>query len=294
MHKRSRKRWLLWVAIAIGMAIFGLYIILPFSFGVAAILPAQTTVGSPPDGFTDTTFVTQDGVSLAGWYKPTANGAVILLLHGAGGSREDVRPYAELLARHGYGVLAFDQRGHGSSGGKTNRLGWQGTQDIGAAIKSLQALPEIERIGGLGLSMGGEALLGAAAEYPALSAIVADGATRRSTQELLALPSERSLVRNFTARVMYAAVQVLSGEKSPAPLLEAMVASPATKFLLIAGGANNLEVAFNELFADTLGEQATLWIAPDTPHTGAFIRFPQEYEQRVIAFFDEALLGNSR
>ncbi len=237
MHKRSRKRWLLWVAIAIGIAIFGLYIVLPVSFGVAAILPGNTTVGSPPDGFTDTTFVTQDGVPLAGWYKPPANGAVILLLHGAGGSREDVRPYAELLARHGYGVLAFDQRGHGSSGGKTNRLGWQGTQDIGAAIDSLQALPEVERTGGLGLSMGGEALLGAAAEYPALSAIVADGATRRSTQELLALPSERSLVRNFTARVMYAAVQVLSGDKPPAPLLEAMVASPATQFLLIAGGA---------------------------------------------------------
>jgi len=205
-----------------------------------------------------------------------------------------VRPYAELLARHGYGVLAFDQRGHGSSGGKTNRLGWQGTQDIGAAIDSLQALPEVERIGGLGLSMGGEALLGASAEYPALSAIVADGATRRSTQELLALPSERSLVRNFTARVMYAAVEVLSSEKPPVPLLEAMVASPTTQFFLIAGGAKSLEVTFNELFADTLGKRAVLWIAPDAPHTGALSRYPQEYEQRVIAFFDEFLLGNSQ
>ena len=206
------------MAIALGLAIFGLYIVLPVSFGVAAIIPGNTTVGSPPGGFTDTTSVTQDGVPLAGWYKPPANGAVILLLHGAGGSREDVRPFAELLARHGYGVLAFDSRGHGSSSGKTNRLGWQGTRDIGAAIESLQALPEVERIGGLGLSMGGEALLGAAAEYPALSAIVADGATRRSTQELLALPSERSLIRNFSARMMCAAVQVLSAEKPPAPL----------------------------------------------------------------------------
>ena len=72
-----------------------------------------------------------------------------------------------------------------------------------------------------------------------------------------------------------------------------MLASPATNFLMIAGGANNLEVAFNELFADTHGERATLWIARDTPHTGAFSRYPQEYEQTVIAFFDEALLGNS-
>jgi len=67
MLKRSRKRWLLWVAIALGLAIFGLYIVLPVSFGVAAIIPGHTTVGSPPGGFTDTTFVTQDGVPLAGW-----------------------------------------------------------------------------------------------------------------------------------------------------------------------------------------------------------------------------------
>ena len=54
--------------------------------------------------------------------------------------------------------------------------------------------------------------------------IAADGATTRSLDELLALPSERPLVRNFTARVMYAAVQILSGETPPVPLLD----SPAT------------------------------------------------------------------
>ena len=47
-----------------------------------------------------------------------------------------------------------------------------------------------------------------------MTAIVADGATRRSVDELLALPSERPLVRNFTARVMYAAVRILMGRKN--------------------------------------------------------------------------------
>lgn len=70
-----------------------------------------------------------------------------------------------------------------------------------------------------------------------------------------------------------------------------MVAAERTSFLLIVGGENEREVAFNELFAATVGERAALWIAPDAPHTGAFSRYPDEYEKRMIAFFDAALLG---
>jgi hypothetical protein len=102
------------------------------------------------------------------------------------------------------------------------------------------------------------------------------------------LPSERPLVRNFTARVMYAAVQILSGETPPEPLLNSMIATPATSYLLIAGGDNEREVAFNELFTASVGERTTLWIAPGAPHTGAFGLYPDEYERRVIAFFDAA------
>jgi hypothetical protein len=138
--------------------------------------------------------------------------------------------------------------------------------------------------------MGGEAMLGAAAQYPEIQAIAADGATRRSTAELLALESVRPLVRNFTARVMYLTVQLLSGETPPHPLLDSMITSGSTRFLLIAAGGDALETSFNQLFATTLGSRASLWIAPQVEHMGAFPRYPQEYEQRVIAFFESGLM----
>ena len=159
-----------------------------------------------------------------------------------------------------------------------------------AAAAYLQEQPEVTTIGGLGLSLGGEVLLGAASGVPALRAIVADGATQRSLDELRALPSERPLVRNFTARVMFATVQLLSGDDPPQPpLLESMVEAEGTTFLLIAAGSDTQEVDFNTLFAETVGERATLWVAPDASHTGAFKRYPDEYKRRVIAFFDAAL-----
>jgi fermentation-respiration switch protein FrsA (DUF1100 family) len=89
---------------------------------------------------------------------------------------------------------------------------------------------------------------------------------------------------------MYATVQVLSGQTPPKPLLTSMVEAKSAAFLLIAGGANRLEVSFNELFAKTVGSRSTLWVAPDASHVGAFSRYPDAYEQRVIAFFNQTLL----
>lgn len=286
MTPRSRRqRVLRWIITLIVAALVLLYIVLPIGMGAAATAPLKSAVGAPPIGFQAITLTTEDNVNLAGWYAPSNNGAAIILIHGAGGSREAVRGYAEMLTRHGYGVLALDLRGHGESAGISNRFGWQGTRDVGAALAYLQSQKDVTLIGGLGLSLGGEVLLGAASTYPALKAIIADGATQRCIEELTALPAEQPLVRNFTARVMYTAVQVLTGETPPKPLLDSMREAAGTRFLLIAAGANKREVAFNELFGDTLGARAELWVALDVPHTGAFGRYPVEYEQRVIEFF---------
>jgi hypothetical protein len=89
---------------------------------------------------------------------------------------------------------------------------------------------------------------------------------------------------------MYAAVQILSGETPPEPLLDSMMAAPSTSYLLITGGDNEMEVAFNELFTQSVDERANLWVASGAPHTGAFGLYPDEYQRRVIAFFDATIL----
>jgi len=277
-----------WMAIAVGVAVVGLYVLYPVAMGVAAVWPARTSVPAAPAGFVDVTFDTSKGETLAAWYRAGENEAAVIVLHGAGETRASVRGIAEFLAQSGYGVRAVDLRGHGESSGRTNRLGWQGTDDVRAAVRYLEAQGST-KIGGLGLSMGGEALLGAASEVRELRGIVADGATRRSVGELLALPSERPLYRNFTARIMFATAGLLSGDREPLPLLESIAAAPTTRFLFIAAGAKEREVEFNELFTRTLGERAALWVAPDAGHTQAFALYPDEYRARVLEFFSGSL-----
>ena len=132
-------------------------------------------------------------------------------------------------------------------------------------------------------------MLGAASRYPVIRAIVAEGATRRSTEELLALSEERPLVRSFTARLMYAVVDLLSGEQPPKPLLDSIKDTTGTRFLLIAAGTKPMEVSYNELFKKTLGDRAILWVVAGAEHTGAFSSHPTEYEQRVTDFFNQTV-----
>jgi fermentation-respiration switch protein FrsA (DUF1100 family) len=45
------------------------------------------------------------------------------------------------------------------------------------------------------------------------------------------------------------------------------------------------------LYYEAAGEPKRIWRVPGSEHTGGFDAQPAEYERRVVAFFDEALLG---
>ena len=101
-------------------------------------------------------FETADGLTLKGWYVPSRNGAAVIAAPGRAGSQKQAR----MLVRHGYGVLLFDRRGEGESQGDPNAFGWDASNDMRAAVAFLQRRPDVEngRIGGIGLSVGGETL----------------------------------------------------------------------------------------------------------------------------------------
>ena len=102
-------------------------------------------IGAPPGpGYRDVAFDAGDGVHLSGWYRPTRNGATILVLHGGGGDRTGAVAHARLLVRHGYGVLLYDARGRGRSEGVQNAWGWGWPKDVAGAIAFLKARPEVD------------------------------------------------------------------------------------------------------------------------------------------------------
>jgi uncharacterized protein len=115
-----------------------------------------------------------DGVALQGWlFTPSQrNGAGVMLLHGVGDTRLGMMAHADFLLRAGYTVLTPDARGHGSSGGATITYGVREADDVHRWADWMRA--RIDRLYGLGESMGAAILLQSLAREPRFRSVVAE------------------------------------------------------------------------------------------------------------------------
>ena len=193
--------------------------VVPFEFGYIATHVMRAAVADPELGAAheDVTLTTSDGLELEGWYVPSRNGAAVIAFPG----RTNPQPHARMLIEHGYGVLLFDRRGEGASDGDGNVFGWGGTRDIEAALDFLEERPDVdpERIGGLGLSVGGELMLQAATEDTRLAAVVSEGAGTRTLSEELVDNDANSLIWGFHSLVAKHIGVALFSHESPPPSL---------------------------------------------------------------------------
>jgi len=262
--------------------------------GVAYVTTHAGRAVVPPDrlgvAHEDVRFTTSDGLTLHGWYIPSRNRAAVISFPGRNGPQRQAR----MLARHGYGVLLFDRRGEGRSDGQPNTWGWSGERDVKAAIAWLQRRPDVDpdRIGGIGLSVGGEMMLEAAAETDALRAVVSEGAGARAFADELDHDYPNAVERvlaGVTYGVRTAAVGVFANQTPPRKL-EDLVGRIAPRPLLLINVTKDQLVP--RILADAVrsaGEPKELWEIPESRHVGGIVARPAEYERRVIAFLDGAL-----
>jgi MYXO-CTERM domain-containing protein len=275
--------------LAVAGAVVALFAVAPLSGGYLfahlgrPVVP-EANLGGP---YERVTFTTSDGLELAGWYVPSKNGAAVIAFPGRNGPQAQTR----MLARHGYGVLLFDRRGQGESEGDPHGFGWEGEKDIKAAIAFLQRRPDVdpERIGGLGLSVGGELMLHAAAETDDLKAVVSEGAGSRSVGEFREMPDAPILMHGVETMIT-AGLAVFSNSPPP-PLMQDMIGriAPRPVFLIWAPRGVDTEV-LNRGYFEAAGAPKTLWEIPESKHVGGLQARPEEYERRVVGFFDDALL----
>jgi pimeloyl-ACP methyl ester carboxylesterase len=239
------------------------------------------------------TFRTSDGVRLSAWYVPSRNHAALVTLPGSGSTRVATLGQATVLARHGYGVLMVDPRGQGRSGGRAMDAGWYGDRDVTAAVAFLRGLPGVDasRIGVLGLSMGGEEAIGAAAADPAIHAVVAEGATHRTAADKSGyLPGGiTGAIQRAMDRLTYATAALLSQAPPPTTLHSAIERATSTPFLLIAGGKVVDEPQAVAYLRTAAPDRVRTWTVPGASHVDALTTSPGGWTTRVVDFLDRAL-----
>jgi len=109
---------------------------------------------------------------------------VLVVSHGAGEFKENYLELASYLADRGIASLLLDMHGHGASGGRPFHVSMrEWVSDISAALDYLETRVDVdpERIGALGLSSGGSAILEAAVCDSRLKALIPLDATVMNT-----------------------------------------------------------------------------------------------------------------
>jgi dienelactone hydrolase len=287
-----------WRLLAVPAALVLLwFVLLPLTVAVNATSrpPGQLGPATPARyglAYQDVAFRTMDGVRLSAWYIPPRNGAAVVLLPGAGSTRTAVLGQAAVLARHGYGALLADTRGHGRSGGHAMDFGWWGDRDLAAAVSFLDRQPGIRagKIAVLGESMGGEQALAAAGSDSRIRAVVAEGATGQQLADHGWLPggTEGALQRGMEW-VMYTAAGLISGAPRPMSIPDAIRAAGGRPTLIIAGGSVADEPVAARWFRAASPATVQVWVVPHAGHTQGLAIAPQAWEAHVIGFLDAAL-----
>lgn len=244
--------------------------------------------------FEDVRLATQDGLALAAWYIPSTNGSAIVVQHGYRGARDTMLEAARLLHRHGYGVLLMDARAHGDSEGEMITFGLYEVLDVRTGLDYLLGRPEVDpdRIGALGNSQGAVTLLLAAAAYPAIQAVVADSPYAALEDEIA------TGVKTFTGLQPFPFAPLIrmfaeheSGFTADAvsPIRHVAQISPRPVFLLQGGLDTLVPPDTGQRLFDAAGDPKDLWFDAGVGHTTFLHDHPEEYERRVVGFFDKWL-----
>jgi len=284
------------------------------SIGLAMILayhpqlPVTQTPSSPGLSYRSVAFPSRDDhLLLRGWFIPgiLPNGHLtvertIIMAHGMHSNRATplMLSLSGALAHQGFAVLAFDMRGHGESPPAPLGGGYFEQRDVLGAVDFLRSdrlpYPELGHprfIGGWGISLGGVALLFAAAQEPAIRALVIDSA----------YASMESLIRHtfglafpFIPGTLVIA-HMLYGIDYYAVRPVDVVAKIAPRPILFINGANdNIVLPSNMTELATAASAASnahvqTWLVPNTGHIQAYPKMSNAYINRVTALFAAGL-----
>jgi uncharacterized protein len=251
----------------------------------------------------------EDHLLLRGWFIPgiLPDGLLtvertVIQVHGANNNRAMALDISAALARHGIAVLAFDLRGNGESTPAPSGAGYFEQRDILGAVDFLRSgplpYPELGRpqaIGGWGISLGGDALIYAAAQEPAIKAVVIDSAYATLAQFMehafgsytIFIPGTRLTAMMFYG-IDYANVRPVD-----------VIAKIAPRPIFLIQGAADTDVLPSNMTelasaaSSTQGADVQTWLVPNAHHIQAYNLVRNTYVDRLVTFFKTELRTES-
>ncbi|HVB65358.1 MAG TPA: alpha/beta hydrolase [Nitrolancea sp.] len=242
----------------------------------------------------EVTLPTSDGISLAGRFFPGTSRATIILSHGYGDNQDQMIAWADFLNRAGISVFTYDMRGRGQSGGAAVTLGAREQTDLVSVVDYLVTRSDVDpdKIGALGVSLGGSVTILAAAQDTRIKAVVNDSGfsdasnvVSTSFQKFVNIPAFP--FAPVTVRIAEWRTGADMNDVRPVAVIGKISPRP---IFIIHGLADTLVPPSNsERNLAAAGEPKSDWWVPGAEHVRSMEIAPAEYDRRVVQFFTQSL-----
>jgi uncharacterized protein len=245
------------------------------------------------------------GIEVAGWWIPAESAEsgtpapTVIVVHGFTACRRDhaVLLPAGMLHRNGFSVLLIDLRDHGDSTVEDGRFagGTDEYRDVLGAwdwVRTEQGVAPAS-IGLLGVSLGAATVLLATGQEPEVAAVWEDS-SYADLPSAIAAELSRNGYPTLLAFGGVQAARLISGDDltSYSPLDAVGMLDGRPIFITHGTADSRLSVDYGhrlEAAVQADGGSVESWYIDGAEHVESMLTDTEEYEQRLIAFFDGAL-----
>jgi len=246
--------------------------------------------------FQEISIPTKNNKKLYGWWVPAENlknenKPTIILIHGWSRNVDRLMSFIKKLHPAGYNLLAFDSRCHGKSDDDKFSSMVKFTEDIRAAIDYSEKLPnvDINRVGVLGLSIGGAASIYAAALDKRIKSVVTGGAFAHPTSVMEIEFKKRKIPYYPFIWLIFKYMEFRIGAKFDDIAPSNNIAKSDAKMFLIHG-INDATVPLeqaDELFEAGNPDKVELWKVEGKGHSDC--NNHPEFWDKVLSFYKNTL-----
>ena len=211
-------------------------------------------------------------------------------MHGVRANRLSMLDRARFLSHANYSVLLFDFQAHGESTGEHITFGYLESMDAQAAVTFLRSNAPDEKIGVIGVSLGGAAVLLASPPLDVNAMVL----------EMVYPTIDQAISNRLTMRLgVWASslTPLLAWQLKPRLGIDAHVLRPIDrigkislpKLLIVGSEDQHTTLEESRQMFDAASEPKELWVVNGAKHVDLYPLAKNEYEQHVIGFFGKYL-----
>jgi pimeloyl-ACP methyl ester carboxylesterase len=258
-------------------------------------IPHSETPGDYDIPFDIVWIPTKNNKELHAWRIPaqtecTDISPTLILVHGWNRNLARMMPYIKELQPRGYNLLVFDSRGHGSSERDKFSSMLHFAEDIESALKFILHEPCVdhEKIGVIGLSIGGAASIYAASKNPKIRSVVTVGAFAHPVDIMQSEIEKKKLPFLPLGSLFFKYVEFRLGTTFQKLAPENNIGKSDAKILLIHGKADETaDFSHAErLYAASQKDNVELWALADKGHSDCYKE--EGYWDKIDEFMRQA------